>query len=610
MAPLTDSKQHERLLCGMIELYDNQTLTDVILMAEGKEIACHRSVLAASSPYFRAMFTNNVMETTADRVKLQYIDIDSLQAIVDYMYRGCINIDEGCVQNIFTTASLFEMVPLCELCAIFMTGELCIANCVGLYQFASFHHSERLKTASKNFVVEYFGELAQSSGDMLELSFADLAEVISDDNLNVSAEEVVFDTVIKWIEFDLPNRRPYLSQLFRLIRFVLIPEGYISDVVCCSELIASDTFCMAHLSMVKLFRLTKGGATEQSEERFDDDFDLNTYPRLGMYNSKMMVFAGGSQDRHTRALTCYDPKTRKNYYAIPLHVSFDFKYRIDYHRTVVTDDNKIYLIGGIFYEDHHFETAGPALNEVKMFDPYRNQWIDCAPLLRQRCAHAVAHHNGAIFVTGGKMVYPGGDAMSSVERYDIATDRWQYVSDMPAHLCHHVAQVHRSQILVLGGMINETEASNIFLQYNISNDCWQLLDNRMRVPRAEFGVTILNDELYVIGGCNGGLKISSVEILNLVTEKWRFGPDFPEDRKSMVAVTYEDSVIVCGGIRTLISRMSRMPRVVETRDMWKFNPTLGVWSREAKLVQYANTHACVIVEMNTKRLHESEYISR
>ena len=557
------------------------------------------------------MFTNNVMETTADRIELQYIDIESLEAIVSYMYRGCIDIDEACVQNIFTTASLFEMVPLCELCAVFMTGELCVANCVGLYQFSSFHDSASLKTSSRNYVVEYFGEIAASGDELIELSFGDFAEVIGDDNLNVGAEEIVFEIVIKWIEFDLGNRRQFLSQLFRLVRFALIPDGYVSDVVCRSELIARDKFCMAHLSMVKLFRLTKGGAgEEQSNERFDDDFDLNTYPRLGMYNAKMMVFTGGSQDRHTRALTCYDPKTRKNYYAIPLHVSFDFKYRIDYHRTVVTEDNKIYLIGGIFYEDHHFETAGPALNEVKMFDPYRNRWIDCAPLQRQRCAHAVAYDDGAIFVTGGKMVYPGGDALSSVERYDIATDRWRYVSDMPIRLCHHVAQVHHGHILVLGGMINDVEATNVFLRYDISHDCWAMLDNRMRVSRAEFGATILNDELYVIGGCNGDIKISSVEILNLATEKWRFGPDFPEDRKSMVAVTYEDSVFVCGGIRTLISRMSRMPRVVETRDMWKFDPTSGVWSREAKLVQYANTHACIVAEMNTKRLHESEYVSR
>ena len=550
------------------------------------------------------------METTADRIELQYIDIASLEAIVGYMYRGCIDIDATCVQNVFTTASLFEMVPLCELCAAFMTGELCVPNCVGLYQFSSFHHSATLKKSSRNYVVEYFGELVASCDELIELSFGDFAEVIGDNNLNVGTEEIVFEIVVKWIEFDLPNRRQYLSQLFRLIRFVLIPDGYISDVVCRSELVATDTFCMAHLSIVKLFRLTKGGASEESNERFDDDFDLNTYPRLGMYNAKMMVFTGGSQDRHTRALTCYDPKTRKNYYAIPLHVSFDFKYRIDYHRTVVAEDNKIYLIGGIFYEDHHFETAGPALNEVKMFDPYCTRWIDCAPLQRQRCAHAVAYDDGAIFVTGGKMVYPGGDALSSVERYDIATDRWRYVSDMPIRLCHHVAQVHRGQILVLGGMTNDVEATNVFLRYNISHDCWTMLDNRMRVSRAEFGATILADELYVIGGCNGDIKISSVEILNLTTEKWRFGPDFPEDRKSMVAVTYEDSVFVCGGIRTLISRMSRMPRVVETRDMWKYDPASGVWSREAKLVQYANTHACIVAEMNTKRLHESEYVSR
>ena len=54
----------------------------------------------------------------------------------------------------------------------------------------------------------------------------------------------------------------------------------------------------------------------------------------------------------------------KNYYAIPPHVNFDYKYRIDLHRVVVTADNHIYLAGGIYYEDHHLEDSGPALAEV------------------------------------------------------------------------------------------------------------------------------------------------------------------------------------------------------------------------------------------------------
>ena len=63
---------------------------------------------------------------------------------------------------------------------------------------------------------------------------------------------------------------------------------------------------------------------------------------------KMMVFVGGSQDKHNRALTCFDPVSRKNYYSIPLHISYDFKYRIDHHRAVVTDKNEIYLLGKLY----------------------------------------------------------------------------------------------------------------------------------------------------------------------------------------------------------------------------------------------------------------------
>ena len=47
---------------GFRELYENEQLFDVILSVGGKEFHGHKSLLAASSDYFRAMFTTELAE--------------------------------------------------------------------------------------------------------------------------------------------------------------------------------------------------------------------------------------------------------------------------------------------------------------------------------------------------------------------------------------------------------------------------------------------------------------------------------------------------------------------------------------------------------------------
>ena len=151
--------------------------------------------------------------------------------------------------------------------------------------------------------------------------------------------------------------------------------------------------------------------------------------------------------------------------------------------------------------------------------------------------------------------------------------------------------------------------TNEFLEFNTSTHQWNKLTNKFRHPRAEFAATIVDDKLFVIGGTDGNVKMCSMDVFNFSTGKWQFGPDFPEDRKAMACVTFNDCVYVCGGVRLLISRVNRRPRLVETRDLWKYDPIAGFWNREAKLVQYANIYGCVIAEVNTKRLYESEFVS-
>ena len=48
-----DKERSDACLRGFHALYEQQSLCDVTLVAQGQDFQCHRAMLAASSPYFQ-----------------------------------------------------------------------------------------------------------------------------------------------------------------------------------------------------------------------------------------------------------------------------------------------------------------------------------------------------------------------------------------------------------------------------------------------------------------------------------------------------------------------------------------------------------------------------
>uniref|UniRef100_A0A4W3I4Z0 Kelch-like protein 2 n=1 Tax=Callorhinchus milii TaxID=7868 RepID=A0A4W3I4Z0_CALMI len=73
-------------------------LCDVTLVAEDVEVSAHRVVLAACSSYFHAMFTGEMSESKARRVRIKEVDGWTLNMLIDYVYTAEIQVTEENVQ--------------------------------------------------------------------------------------------------------------------------------------------------------------------------------------------------------------------------------------------------------------------------------------------------------------------------------------------------------------------------------------------------------------------------------------------------------------------------------------------------------------------------------
>ena len=121
------SKSHsEQLLSKMSELRDSQTLVDVSLKVGGKSFKAHRVVLAASSEYFCAMFTDGMRESCAAEIELKdsSLTAEAFQVILDFVYKSELNVKEENVFEVLGAADHLQMTSVIEGCSTFISEAL------------------------------------------------------------------------------------------------------------------------------------------------------------------------------------------------------------------------------------------------------------------------------------------------------------------------------------------------------------------------------------------------------------------------------------------------------------------------------------------------------
>jgi len=79
--------------------------------------------------------------------------------------------------------------------------------------------------------MEHFTDIATKSNELLMLTDESMVEIISSDDLNVKNEEIVFESIIRWINHDPTSRRQHIAKLLRCIRLGLLSTQYFVETV-------------------------------------------------------------------------------------------------------------------------------------------------------------------------------------------------------------------------------------------------------------------------------------------------------------------------------------------------------------------------------------------
>ncbi|XP_046371478.2 kelch repeat and BTB domain-containing protein 8-like [Haliotis rufescens] len=600
---------HGSVLEEMKSMFDDRQLIDVVICVQDARIPAHRNVLAATSPYFKAMFTTNLTESRQRQILLHEVDPKSVSQIINYAYTGNLEITRGNAQNLLATASLFQILPVQKACAKFMELQLDVNNCVGIYYFAHIHSCEELRVKAREFIEKNFRDVYKTE-EFLSLSHEKVSEIISSDELNVEKEEIVYEALILWIYHEIESRKEYLGDMLPLVRLGLLTVKYIQENIASNILVKQSKKCAELLDDLKDF--------EQCPETYDGEYNFGLCLRSGMIQPEHCILFIGGIDQSKPSINCYNPLTREAFLMETFPETDDRSgyYCVEDPAVCVTEDNINYAAGGnyIYHENYgetpsddsfdDFDDEESVRKDFYQYDNDHNKWIAKAPMLFPKSNFSLVYLDGKIYSFGGLTV--NQHPTEIVECYDIGKNRWNYVGMMPTTLVDLCAVTYRGEIFLLGGRTG-VGAHNVVMKFDPRRFDWTSLAG-MPTPRFNFGAHVVDDDIFVAGGqiyshltlTINREALKSVEIYNIPENKWRQGPDLPEEMYNVSLMQVNGALYACG-----TTEYQRSPfRIYRYNVVCRLDMYRNEWQQIESDLCDIRSYACVSAKLHTRKLSQ------
>lgn len=183
--------------------------------------AVHKIILAASSDYFRGMFTCGMRESRQACVALPSLAAPELEALISCSYSGTLVLSWDKVFEITCMALQLQFRPALSLCLDFMRREMEAGSCLDVASFAEAYGMAELLEEANDFILRHFWEVSLTA-KFQDLPAEKLLDIIRCDGLCAPSELAVFRAVSRWVEADPEERLGQAGVLMTGVRFPLM----------------------------------------------------------------------------------------------------------------------------------------------------------------------------------------------------------------------------------------------------------------------------------------------------------------------------------------------------------------------------------------------------
>ena len=551
------------LLTSMREFRNQKNLCDITLCVEEQEFDAHRVVLAASSPYFNAMFSHEHRESKLSKVTLNGIDPSALKELIEFAYSATLTICEDNIQSLLTAANLLQVTSVIDACCKFLQDRIDTENCLGLISFADMHGFQNLYEKSWRYALDNFRKVTRCE-EFLAAPTSLITSLIKSEQLSVKSEDEVLDCVLKWYKHDKLSRVDDLISILQHVKLPLIPWEVISEKILNEPSLAVNTNCQILVTKAKCYQ----SDTSIADELADTPEYAQYMPRKSI-GQRRFIYVVGGETNPGRSTVCsvegFNPSQNTWKTLAPME---SCRRGVG----VAVLDGMLYAVGG--------SDSIHALRLVERYDLRQNRWTRLEDMNQERSSVAAIALRGFLYAVGG---YDGiMSCLSSVERYDPNINSWSYVCNMTIPRSMHAVEVYNDRLFVIGGYDGATDLSSCEV-YDPETNTWTEIEE-MHSKRCMPGVGMLGGLFYAVGGCDCSHSLSSVEAYDPEKKQWTLIAEMSEPRSGLGVAVVGQKLYALGGY---CGSSSNYSDTVECYD-----PESDSWSQVANMIVGRRRFGC------------------
>lgn len=234
---------------GLLDALNTQrteeSLCDVVLVADEQKFPVHRCILAATSPYFRSMFeARRFTESDSKEIELYSVGKGALHEILNMIYTGKLYLDINNVHDILGAADHMLLNDAKDFCSEFM--DMILKSNVATREVLKIRRSAELFSL-RELILECDRVIGLNFSDIVitgafyDISLVELRRLLENEDVKIGDEAVFWAAAISWFKYDLTNRIQHLDEIMQYIRFPLIDAQILITKIQVDDLMMKST---------------------------------------------------------------------------------------------------------------------------------------------------------------------------------------------------------------------------------------------------------------------------------------------------------------------------------------------------------------------------------
>uniref|UniRef100_K7GEM6 BTB domain-containing protein n=1 Tax=Pelodiscus sinensis TaxID=13735 RepID=K7GEM6_PELSI len=425
-----------------------------------------RAALSRHSRYFEAMFFGGTRESSEKHIVIRGVEAETFQVLLEFTRSATVLIMPHNVTRLLETADFLQFERVKRMCEKFLERELHVSNCLSLMAYAQCFACAELHASALSVALTHWTEvITQEEFEMLPKDT--LLELLQSDDLFVPREDVVFETVLKWIMHDPATREQDFLDLMGQVRVTFLSLSFLDILV----------------------KQSKHPGEKDPSARLLEK--LNRCPPLRWRSMELspgtsrsyetLYVLGGKHDKEQQELFQFQPKTGTWHLCSPLQRRNLIQY------AVAAVGPCLFVTGGYFRE----EFAWHSVDWVLVYNSWDNSWQEGPALKQSRNSHWAP---GA-----GAILYDEkGDVYGGVQRLDVEKDVWDVISVSPLPRYDLSVTALNGALYTIGGGA---------FRFDMDTDEWTRVDEECLTPKFFLGCCTVNGQIYLLAQRQGNVAL-------------------------------------------------------------------------------------------------------